>query len=192
MEKFLRLPEVCAVLPGIAAALARRPESADLRFFKGRFPCGLARHFSGDRFVLVGDAAGLVRAFKGKGITSAIQTAIRAARTICRTGISGRAFRGYHAANADILGDLPYGQGMRHLTVLASRLGLMDPVLQAAEADEGLRRALFDAVSAHRPYRDVIREGFSLASFRAILAALLSPGRPARDQPRDQRSGLEG
>jgi hypothetical protein len=172
METFLRLPEVRAILPGIDDAFAARRISKDLEFFKGRFPCGLARHFTGDRFVLVGDAAGLVRAFKGKGITSAIQTGIRAARAICRTGISAQAFRAYHAANADILGDLPYGQGMRYLTVLASRWGLMGVVLQAAEVDSGLRRALFDSVSAHRPYRDVVRESISWSSVRAMLVGL--------------------
>ncbi len=172
MEVFLRLPEVRAVLPGIEAALAARGTTKDLTYFKGRFPCGLAKHFSGDRFVLVGDAAGLVRAFKGKGITSALQTGMRAARTICREGISRAAFKAYHAANADILSDLPYGQGMRHLTVFASRWGLMDIALQAAQRDAGLRSALFDAVSAHRPYRDVIAEALSFSSVRAVVSAV--------------------
>lgn len=170
MDAFLAYPEVRRVLPNLENA--GRYDDNDLRYFKGRFPRGLARHFTGDRFVMVGDAAGLVRAFKGKGVTSAILTGIRAARVILQQGISGRAFETYHAANRDITGDLPYGQAMRRLTILASRFGLLDPLLAAAESDAGLRRALFDAVSAHRPYRTVVREALSPASIRAVALAL--------------------
>lgn len=171
MDAFLTFPEVRRALPSLENA--RRSDPNDLHYFKGRFPCGLARNFAGDRFVMVGDAAGLVRAFKGKGVTSAIQTGIRAARVIVRQGISARAFQAYHAANRDITSDLPYGQAMRRLTILAARFGLLDPVLQAAAADPGLRQALFDAVSAHRPYRSVVRAGLSTTSIRAAAAALV-------------------
>src|SRR5450756_2990749 len=99
--------------------------------------------YYGDRYVMVGDAAGLVRAFKGKGVTSAIQTGIRAAQVILRNGISTDAFRAYHTANQDILEDLPYGRFMRILTIAASRFGLMDFALVAAETDPSLRQALF-------------------------------------------------
>jgi flavin-dependent dehydrogenase len=173
MSGFLGFPEVRRALPCFENA--RRFDSNDLRYFRGRFPCGLARNFSGDRFVMVGDAAGLVRAFKGKGVTSAIQAGIRAARVILRDGISARAFEGYHAANRDIISDLPYGHAARRLTILAARLGLMDVVLRAAESEAGLRRALFDAASAHRPYRDVIREGLTPASVTALAAAFFQP-----------------
>ena len=172
MDGFLALPEVRRALPCLENA--GRFDANDLRYFKGRFPCGLARNFTGDRFVLVGDAAGLVRAFKGKGVTSATVTGIRAANVILRDGISASAFEAYHAANRDITDDLPYGLAMRRLTILAARFGLIDIILRAAEADAGLRRALFDSVSAHRPYQDVVREGLSLASARAVVAATLS------------------
>lgn len=172
MDGFLALPEVRRALPCLENA--GRFDANDLRYFKGRFPCGLARNFTGDRFVMVGDAAGLVRAFKGKGVTSATLTGIRAANVILRDGISAGAFEAYHAANRDITDDLPYGRAMRRLTILAARFGLIDIILRAAEADAGLRRALFDSVSAHRPYRDVVREGLSLASARAVIAATLS------------------
>jgi len=121
----------------------------------------------------VGDAAGLVRAFKGKGVTSAILTGLRAAQVILRDGISAAAFQAYHVANSDITRDLPYGQMMRRLTILAARFNLLEPVLRAAEIDPGLRQALFDAVSAHRPYHDVVRETLSLTSVRAIAVALV-------------------
>ncbi len=170
MTAFLSLPEVRRVLPCLENA--GRFDPNDLRYFQGRFPCGLGRHFAGDRFVIVGDAAGLVRAFKGKGVTSAIQTGVRAAHVILHQGISARAFQAYQAANRDITDDLPYGQAMRHFAIFAARTGLMDVILQAAEDDPGLRRALFDAVSAHRPYRDVVRQAVSLASAWAMVRAL--------------------
>ena len=172
MNDFLAFPETRRVLPDFENA--GRFNSNDLRYFKGRFPRGLARHLSGDRFVMVGDAAGLVRAFKGKGVTSAIQTGIRAAQVILRDGISKYAFHSrYYSANEDILSDLPYGQAMRHFTILAARLGMMDPILQAAERNADLYRALFDAVSAHRSYREVLQEGLSWASVGAIGGAWL-------------------
>lgn len=170
MEAFLATPDVRKTLPYLENA--GRFSTKDLRYFKGRFPRGLAHNFAGDRFVMVGDAAGLVRAFKGKGVTSAIQTGIRAAQVILNDGISEWAFQKYRALNADIIGDLPYGQVMRHLTILGARLGLMDVVLLAAEQDEHLRRALFDAVSAHRPYREVVRDALSPAAMHKMVTGL--------------------
>lgn len=170
MDLFLDSPAVRQVLPCFENA--GRLDANDLRYFKGRFPFGLARNFSGDRYVMVGDAAGLVRAFKGKGVTAAIQTGLRAAEVILRQGVSGAAFKDYHAANRDILDDLPYGRAMRLLTILASRSGMMDSVLRAAEKNQELRQALFDAVSAQRPYRGIIRKSFSPPVLCAIARAL--------------------
>jgi flavin-dependent dehydrogenase len=172
MEEFLRQPPVQAVLPNLDRA--RQYDRNDLRFFKGRFPCSLARGYYGDRFVMVGDAAGLVRAFKGKGVTSAVQTGIRAAHTILEAGISRRAFDDhYRRANADILRDLPYGQGMRRLTLLMARFGLFAPVLRGARRSPDLRTALFDAVSAHAPYSEVLAHTLRPAPALAVLRGLL-------------------
>ena len=171
MDYFLSLAEVCQLLPGIEKARCMAPDS--ICYFKGSFPCGLARNITGDRFVVMGDAAGLVRAFKGKGVNSAILTGIRAAHVILCEGISAVAFQAYHRANRDILNDLPYGQAMRYITILAARLGLMDDVIRAARRSPELRRALFDAVSAHRPYREVVRRSFAPASLGLIALGLV-------------------
>jgi flavin-dependent dehydrogenase len=145
-----------------------------MRCFKGRFPSGLARSFSGDRYVMVGDAAGLVRAFKGKGVTSAIQTGIRAAQVILQNGISAAAFKTYRSANQDIISDLPYGKAMRSFTILAARSGFMNAILRAAEQDDCLRAALYDAVSAHHPYRQVVAEALSYSPVKNVLLALVN------------------
>lgn len=171
MDAFLSFPEVRSVLPCLENS--DRSTHNDLCYFKGRFPSGLAHKFTGDRFVMVGDAAGLVRAFKGKGVTSAIQTGIRAAHVILREGISSDAFQAYHTANQDILEDLPYGHFMRILTIAASRFGLMDYALIAAETDPSLHQALFNAVSGNSPYKPIVRSSLSPASLLAFARALI-------------------
>jgi flavin-dependent dehydrogenase len=170
MDAFLSFPEVRSVLPCLENA--DQSHQNDLCYYKGRFPSGLAHQFTGDRFVMVGDAAGLVRAFKGKGVTSAIQTGIRAAQVILKEGISSEAFRAYHTANQDILEDLPYGRFMRILTIATSRFGLMDFALVAAETDPILRQALFNAVSGNSPYKPIVRSSISVRTLLAFIKAL--------------------
>src|SRR4030065_2961050 len=123
---------------------------------------------------MVGDASGLVRAFKGKGVTSAILTGIRAAQVILNHGISGYSFEEYHHVNRDITDDLPIGQAVRLMTILAARLRLVGVAIRAAETDRGLRRALYDAVSAHQSYRHVVREGMTLSVIRSLASALVT------------------
>ena len=171
MTAFMAEPFVQRNLPGLGRAGSFDPK--DLQYYKGHFPCDLAHNFTGERYVMVGDAAGLVRAFKGKGVTSAFQTGVRAAQVLLHQGISAAAFQAYHAVNRDITDDLLYGRAMRLLTIVASKLQLMDVALLAAESDPGLRQALFDAVSAHHPYRQVVRNGFTLTSLRALTSALM-------------------
>jgi flavin-dependent dehydrogenase len=172
MQAFLNDPIVRSCLPNVARAGAHDPN--DLRFFKGHFPCSPAQGYYGDRYVMVGDAAGLVRAFKGKGVTSAMQTGIRAAETILQAGISAQAFdRHYRTANSDILQDLPYGRAMRQLTIFMARYGLFRPVLRAARHDADVQAALFNAISAHAPYRRVLIQALHPRPLLAILRALV-------------------
>ncbi len=171
MSVFLEWPEVRAVLPDLDQA--RTADPGDLQVFKGRFPCSLAGRYYGDRYVVIGDAAGLVRAFKGKGVTSAVVTGMRAAEAILQAGLSARAFADdYVVANRDITGDLVYGQGMRLLVRLSTRFGLLDDVLRAAGRSAAVREALFGAVSAHLPYRQVLGNMLRPGSALAVLAAM--------------------
>ncbi len=172
MRQFLNFPMVQTVLPLKDSPLGYHPE--DFRFFKGRFPTSLAKGFYGDRYVTIGDAAGLVRAFKGKGVTSAVKSGIRAAETILTVGITRQAFHDhYRTANQDIIRDLPYGQGIRILTITLARFHLLDPVLRAAQTNPDLRRALFEAVSAHAPYRQVVRRSLRPRTLWSVLRNLL-------------------
>ena len=177
MEEFLGLPEVRRVLPALDRAGSL--DADDLRCFKGRFPVSLAGGWYGERYVMVGDAAGLVRPFKGKGVTSAVETGIRAAKTILRAGVSKAAFQDdYRAENRDLTQDIPFGQAMRLMVIVLARMGLFDLILAAGETEPKLHEALFDAVSGNRPYRKVWRNGLSPRSLAAIAGA--AAGLPRR------------
>jgi flavin-dependent dehydrogenase len=155
MDRFLVWGPVHRVLPPYDRAHPLNPK--DFHYFKGRFPISTARPFYTDRCVLAGDAAGLVRAFKGKGVNSACLTGMWAAQTILLHGVSWAAFdAAYRKACDEILADLPYGRAVRSLTIASSRIGLLDLALAAAEAEPTLRVALFDAVSGHQPYRTIV------------------------------------
>jgi len=178
MRTFLNLSDVETVLP--KRDTQGNLTLPDLHFYKGRFPQSLARGFYGDRYVMIGDSSGLVRAFKGKGATSAMQTGIRAAETILKHGITRDAFReNYHTANQDIIQDLPYGRGMRLATMWMSRYGILDWVLRGAKKNLGLRMALFGAVSGHSPYQEIWKTSLQPQSIWAILRSIL----PDREKP---------
>jgi hypothetical protein len=100
-------------------------------------------------------------------------TGIRAADTIVNHGISSHVFHyHYRNANQDIIQDLPYGRGMRLLTLAMSNLGLMGMVLRAAHKSSPLRSALFGAVSGHTPYRKVIGQVLRPNVAFAVLGAV--------------------
>ena len=111
-----------------------------------------------------------MRAFKGKGVTSAALTGIRAADVILNYGISEACFSYYYdKANQAIIRDFPYGRMMRFLTIFMSRLRLFDPVLRAAQHSDDLHNALLDAVSAHDTYRNVLLNVMKPHSISTVL-----------------------
>ena len=155
MDAFLEYPPVHRLL---FFADRNRPlnPAKDFIYYRGRFPISVARHFYGNRYACLGDAAGLVRAFKGKGVTSACQTAVWAAQTAMTVGVSAHAFgMHYRPACHSILSDIPYGRVMRRLAIVGSQMGLVDTLIALAHQDATLRHALFDAVSAHQSYRTI-------------------------------------
>ncbi len=184
MHAFLGRDAVRAVLPRLEDARGRH----DLAFFKGRFPISPARALHGDRWVVVGDAAGLVRPFKGKGVTSALLTGARAARTILCDGISQRAFCQYRRACRDIIDDLPYGRAMRALAMGLRKWNLLDSVIALAERDARLRRALFGAVSAQSTYRAIVHD---LSNPRWIARMLPRLAALPFGMPRQTDAGVE-
>ncbi len=171
MQTFLAHSDVRAVLPRFEEAGKESPD--DLRYFKGRFPNSEASYYYGDRYAMVGDAAGLVRSFKGKGVTSAVLTGIRVAESIMKTGISWAAFHTHYCrANQDIIRDLPYGRAIRIAVIALARSGILGAVLRAAPHEPRLRAALFGAVSGHVPYREVWANSLAPHSLWTVLKSL--------------------
>jgi flavin-dependent dehydrogenase len=133
------------------------PPACDIQgAFKGSFPLGPARRLYGNRYLVLGDAAGLVRPFKGKGINAAIEAGWLAAQTMLGRGISGAAFEEFAISRRHLIGDLHYGRLVRWLTRLISRLSLLGPFIAEARRDVDLRQELFDCVSGRTTYRDVV------------------------------------
>ncbi len=153
MLNFLRSDPVQRFLPP-----AQRREKP-LNYFCGKFPISPARHLYGDRYVTIGDAAGLIRPFKGKGINSACLTGLFAAQCLVEHGASREAFRRYFMKDCEELtGDLWYGRALRLLTNLSTRFKFMDHLLLIARNDPVLMRCLFNCVSGHLPYKKIIAD----------------------------------
>lgn len=147
MDAALAHPVITRLLPE-----SRQP----IDYFKGRFPTSLARGMYGNRYVTVGDAAGLVRPFKGKGINSAIISGILAARTMLKEGISAEAFTAFFQGCREITGDLLFGNLVRTLAWTASHHLTMEPVLRRAAIDHDLQRLLYACVSGCESYRQIV------------------------------------
>ena len=158
LMEFLRSAPVQRFLP------PHQRREKPLNYFKGKFPIAPARNLFGDRYVTIGDAAGLMRPFKGKGINSAITTGIYSARSIMRHGVSKQAFaQNFYQDCSELTEDLPYGRGVRILTNLATRFKFMDHMIAIAAERPDFMHALFGSVSGHDPYKKIIMETASLS-----------------------------
>ena len=176
MDTFFNYPPLRQLISFANRNHPYNPEK-DFQYYRGRFPVSIARNFYGNRYVCLGDAAGLVRAFKGKGVNSACQTALWAAETAMTVGVSKHAFdTHYRHACRHILSDLPYGQAVRRLAMVGSRLGMSDTLIAMAEQEPALRRALFDAISAHRSYRDIAADVFYPPTLMRLINAFIKLG----------------
>ncbi len=155
MLEFLRSTPVQRLLP------EKTHKEKPLNFFKGKFPISPAGNLFGDRYVTIGDAAGLIRPFKGKGINSACLTGICAARCMLNFGVSREAFQNYIRDCEELTADLWYGRMIRLLTNLSTRYGFMDHILKIAERDPLFMEALFNIVSGELPYRQILKNTLS-------------------------------
>ena len=109
-----------------------------------------------NRYITIGDSAGLVRPFKGKGINMAILTGYFAAKIILEKGITKSALSQIKKDCAEQIGDLWYGKTFRWLANYLTRFSAFDPILEVAANDQNLRQALFDSVSAQDTYRNIL------------------------------------
>jgi flavin-dependent dehydrogenase len=152
----------------------------DYDYFRGKFPVSLGHGFYGNRFVVLGDAAGMIRPFKGKGVTAGCASGVNIAATMLTEGISERVFRDFFQQDVycrEIRRDVPYARVLRWLASSSANHGYLDHVIAFARTDERMSRALFDSVSAHRSYRDIVAEtlsvGLVLKGMRAVAAGII-------------------
>jgi len=149
MQAFIASPRVQELLPSAGS-------HGDC--FRGAFPAGLARGVFGHRYVIVGDAAGMVRPFKGGGIRAALLTGRAAGNALLELGPCHQAGAAYVAACRDLAGDVAYGRLLRTLVALLSGPFRLESVIAVARHSPELRRALYDCVSGRTSYRQVFRE----------------------------------
>lgn len=169
MDEFLRLPGVLEILP---KNFSESPEKLD--YHRGCFPIKPARRLFGDRYVTIGDAAGLIRPFKGKGVNSACLMGIKAAEVMMDAGISGQAFQTYLQGFRDVIKDLPYAHTVRRLVIWGAYYGFLTPIIQLADNEPALKRALFDSVSGKKPYREIVFDTISVSVIYKISTAVIS------------------
>ncbi len=157
MDNFLLMPQVTRVLPANFAM-----QRHDLFYSRWQFPTSPAKNLFGDRYITVGDAAGIIRAFKGKGVNIACLTGIRAAEVMMDDGISKEAFKGYYNSFANITRDLPYGRLIRMFAGFSAHFGLFGSMIQLAKEDKKFRVAFFDSVAGSKMFKEIIFETISL------------------------------
>lgn len=147
METFLACEQVAQLIPAGSGVRG---------YYKGAFPLGPARGLCGDRQVIIGDAAGLVRPFKGKGINCALESGRRCGETMLSEGISSAALSSVERGQRHLTRDVWFGRLVRRLVKLIGRLDLLDPIIEHAERSPALRQALFDCISGRTTYRSVV------------------------------------
>jgi len=136
------------------------------------FPCGPARNGHADRVVAIGNASGLLRPLKGKGVNTGIITGIRAATTMIEDGISKRAFDTFYSRCRDLTSEFKYGGVLRALYHLADRMDALDAVLTLARRDPLLYQAFYDMVSGEGSYRDIIRRSAQPRLMAKVVLAI--------------------
>jgi len=152
MLEFLRSSPVQRFLP------EHKRREKPLNYFRGKFPIGPAKNLFGHRYVTIGDAAGLIRPYKGKGINSACLTGIYAAKTIMNYGVSKKAFEFFIQDCKELTQDLPYGRVLRWMTKLSLGFEFMDHLLKVGKDDPIFMNCLFNSVSGHKPYKQIFLE----------------------------------
>ncbi len=160
MDNFLGYPPVRGLIKGL--------NLAGLDYYKGKYPIRPAGGIIGDRFAAVGDATGLIRPYKGKGINVALETGAKAAEIMINNGISASALSAYPQAFDHLRADFFYGRLFRLLVILSIKTGFVERVMAMAQSDPYLRDVLFKVVSGEGTYHDIVHEIFSMKEFAAL------------------------
>lgn len=161
MDRFLAREQVKEMLGEINVSA--------LDYFKGRYPIKPSRGIIGDRFVAVGDATGWIRPYKGKGINVAIETGVRAAEVMIECGISYDDLKMYVQSFKKFEGDYIYGKLFRTLVLFALRTGFINEIVKIAPKVDGIKEAVYGAVSGEMSYYEILKRIFSLNSLKMLV-----------------------
>lgn len=174
LDAFLELPQLRRFLP------RGRGQHQPV---VGAFPSGFSGSLYSDRVVTIGNASGLLRPLKGKGINTGIRTAMVAAKTIAERGTSSAALSEFRRSVSDMQEEYRYGTILRSMYLAGKRLDLLDPVIELAASEPRLAEAFYSMVSGedsyHRVVRRTFRPGIVGQAVRAIVANRLRGRRPA-------------
>lgn len=151
-----------------------------IEVYRGKFPGKPARGTTGDRYLVVGDATGWMRPFKGKGINMAINTGILAAETIVENGIDAASFRKYEDRTRLLREDYMYGTWMRHLCKTGEITGMLGTILSMAKVDQEVHNALFNAVSGHDSFKNIFRRYARPRALAGVVRNYLADRRRSR------------
>jgi ribosomal protein S18 acetylase RimI-like enzyme len=108
----------------------------------------------------------------GSGINTAIVTGLRAAEAMLEHGVSRRAFQHYARSCADLLGDYRYGVLVRRMMLMGARL-FLDPMIDVGKTDPLMYDALFNSVSGHDSYRNIISRSLKPRLVRKVAVRVL-------------------
>ena len=164
LDAFLRLPWGRKLVPEAG--------NGDVRYHAA-FPSGPARGFYCDRAITIGDASGMLRPLKGKGISTGIITGVEAARTMLEVGISKKAFDEFYRRCQTITREFSYGIFLRHLYRLSEKLDALDAVVGLARREPMLYRAFYDMVSGEGSYKEIVLRSARPDLMGKILLAIV-------------------
>ncbi len=166
--KFLSQENVRKYLPSL------EPDPA--KIYKGKFPSSPAKGVTGEGYIVVGDATGFLRPFKGKGITTAVQTGIYAADTIIENRMTGIKLKMYEEKCKELMKDYFYGSAVKVLTRVAKSTGTLGSIIEASKMNRELYDALFNSVSGHDSFRNILKRNFNASSILGVLKLKLKEG----------------
>ncbi len=167
IERFLELKSVQAVLPD-----KFKFNIDKLDFHRGCFPISPAKSLFGDRYVAIGDAAGLIRPFKGKGVNSGCLMGVKAAEVMMNTGVSKAAFNEYYKHFSEIVDDIPYARTVRRMVIEAANRGHLSLLVNLAKEDKAMKNALFYSVAGTKSYKKIVNETKSVGLALKVIKGL--------------------
>jgi flavin-dependent dehydrogenase len=166
--RFLTQEDVKKYIPGL--------EPDPSRVYKGKFPSSPAKGVTGSNYIVVGDATGFLRPFKGKGITMAVQTGIYAADSILRDQLAGAGLNGYTGKCKELMKDYIYGSAVKMLTRVAQKSGTLGTIIEASKLNRPLYEGLFNSVSGNDSFKNIFKGNFNVSSVMEIVKLKIREG----------------